>query len=357
MKIDDLLYKKSEWLKGTGPKSNIVMSSRIRLARNIDGFPFYNWAKKSDKEKILNTSKSAVSKSKFLKKSTFLNMKDMAELDRQFLVERHLMSPEHVIDPEYKALVIDDREIASIMINEEDHLRIQILQSGFNIIEAWRMADEIDTELGEKIRYAFSPRWGYLTACPTNTGTGLRASVMLHIPALAMTNQIGKVFQAISKLGLTMRGFYGEGTEAIGNFFQISNQVTLGHKEVDLIDKIGSIVDKLIKREESTREILMKKQKDEIVDKVWRALGTLKSARIITSLETIKLLSIIRLGIDLGVITDMEASKVNEFFIITQPAHLQKIEGKLLNPSQRDYKRADIIRKKLIGGKKHGDVQ
>ena len=351
MKLDDLLNRESEWLKRTGPKSNIVISSRVRLARNFAGFPFFGWAKPKEREDILNRAKAAIEKTRFLKDSTLFDMKDLSELDRQFLVERHLMSPEHIIDPEYKALLVDDREIVSIMINEEDDLRIQVLQSGFNVIEAWRVANEIDTDIAKRAPYAYSPRWGYLTACPTNTGTGLRASVMLHIPALAITNQIGKVFQAISKIGLTMRGFYGEGTEAIGNFFQISNQVTLGHKESDLIDKIGTIVDKLIRREESTRQALMTRNKDEVTDKIWRAQGTLKSARIITSAETIKLLSVIRLGIDLGVVREINSSTLNELFIITQPAHLQKLEGKALDHEERDHKRADIIRKKLIGGK------
>lgn len=351
MKLKDLLHKESEWLKGTGPNSNIVMSSRVRLARNLSGFSFFNWAKPDEKKKILAIIKEAIEKSKFLKKSLFFKIKDLAEIDRQFLVERHLMSPEHIIDPEYKGLAIDDKEIVSVMINEEDHLRIQILQSGFNVIEAWRMCDEIDTDIGKRLSYAFSERWGYLTACPTNTGTGLRASVMLHLPALVMTNQIGKVFQAISKLGLTMRGFYGEGTEAVGNFFQISNQVTLGRSETDLIDKIGSIVDKLVKREESTRNILIMKNKEELVDKIWRSYGTLKSARIITSSETIRLLSDIRLGVDMAIITGMAKNQINELFILIQPAHLQKIEGKLLTPDQRDYKRADLIREKIKGGK------
>ncbi len=351
MCLEDLLYKESEWLKGTGPKSDIVISSRVRLARNINGFRFFNWAKQKEKEDILNTIKDTIEKSKFLKKALFLKMKDLTEIDRQFLVERHLMSPEHVVDPEHKALLVDDKETVSIMINEEDHLRIQVLQSGFNVLEAWRISNAIDTELGRKMHYAFSPRWGYLTACPTNTGTGLRASIMLHLPALIMTNQIGRVFQAISKLGLTLRGFYGEGTEAIGNFFQVSNQVTMGHSEIDLIGKINGIVDKLVKREESTRNILLSRNKDEISDKIWRAYGTLKSARIITSNEAIKLLSIMRLGVNLGIADKVGKTLINELFILTQPAHLQKIEGKILNPNQRDYKRADIIRKKLTEGK------
>jgi len=350
MKLEDLLMRESEWLKGIGPRSNIVISSRARIARNISGFPFFNWAKKADKEKLLKLAEEALLKSKFMKDTIFLKMKDTSEIDKQFLVERHLISPEHTVDAAYKALIFDEKEIVSIMINEEDHLRIQVLQSGFNIMEAWRVADEIDSDLGTKLAFAFSPKWGYLTACPTNTGTALRASVMLHLPALVMTNQIGNVFSAISKLGLTMRGFYGEGTEAIGNFFQVSNQVSLGRSELDIVNQITSIVNKIIMREESTRGILLAKNKEEVTDKIWRSYGTLKSARIITSDETIKLLSAIRLGIDLGIVKNITRPLINELFILTQPAHLQKLEGKVLTATQRDYKRADIVRKK-IGGK------
>lgn len=351
MKIDELLYKQSEWLKGEGPKSHIVISSRVRLARNIAGYSFFNWAKPKEKGAILRECQRVISKSPFMKSALFLKMGDLSEIDKQFLVERHLISPEHTNEPEYKAVVFDLREIVSIMINEEDHFRIQILQSGFNIIEAWRLADEIDTDFSKKVNYAYSMKVGYLTACPTNTGTGLRASVMLHLPALVMTNQIGSVFQAIAKIGLTIRGFYGEGTEAIGNFFQISNQVTLGHSETDLIDKIVSVIDKLVMKEELTRKMLMSKNKDELVDKIWRSYGTLKSARIITSTETIKLLSFIRLGVDLLIITDINRSLINELFMLIQPAHLQKLEGRVLSPNQRDYKRAELIRKRLRGAK------
>lgn len=347
MKIDDLLNRESEWLKGKGPKSNVVISSRIRLARNIDDFPFFNQASSQERKKLLDELKVQLAKSKYLKGSLYIPMKGITELDRQFLVERHLMSPEHMTDPEYKALLIDENEIVSIMINEEDHLRIQVLQSGFNLMEAWRMVDEIDSDLSEKTRFAFSSRWGYLTACPTNTGTGLRGSVMLHLPALVITNQISKVFQAISKLGLTMRGLYGEGTEATGDFFQISNQVTLGHSEKDLLENIERIISKIIMRESTTRTMLMAKNKDEIIDKIWRALGTLKSARIITSNEAITLLSIIRLGIDLEIVKDIDLKALNELFILTQPAHLQKLEDKILSPQDRDRKRAELIRDKL----------
>ena len=347
MKIDDLLNKESEWLRGKGPQSNIVISSRVRLARNLEGYPFCNRDTDQMKKKILEELKLRIAKCKYLKGAPFIAMKSITDVDRQFLVERHLMSIEHMTDPAYKGLVIDEKEIVSIMINEEDHLRIQVLQSGFNIMEAWRIVDEIDTDLAEKTRFAFSPRWGYLTACPTNTGTGLRGSVMLHLPALSMTNQISKVFQALSKLGLTVRGLYGEGTEAIGDFFQVSNQVTLGHLETDLLDNIERIINKIILREDATRGMLLRKDKEEISDKIFRAIGTLKSARIITSNETVTLLSTIRLGVGLKIVKDVTLNTLNELFILTQPAHLQKLEQKVLSPQERDHKRAELIREKL----------
>ncbi|MDD5440407.1 MAG: protein arginine kinase [Candidatus Omnitrophica bacterium] len=347
MKIDNLLYKESEWLKGTGPKANTVISSRIRLARNVDGYNFFTTASPETKRKIFDDIQAAVKKCKTLKGASLLSMKEITELDRQFLVERHLMSLEHVAEPESKGLVLDDKEVVSIMINEEDHLRIQVLQSGFNLTEAWRIIDAIDNDLAERLRFAFSPRYGFLTACPTNTGTGLRGSVMLHLPALAMTNQLNSVFQAISKLGLTIRGLYGEGTEATGEFYQISNQVTLGYSETDLIDNIEKIISRIIGRENTTRASLLSKNKEEITDKVWRAMGTLRSARIITSNETITLLSTIRLGIDLAIIKEPDVKVLNELFILMQPAHLQKLEGKALSPQERDVKRAALIREKL----------
>ena len=347
MKINDFLKQDAEWLKGSGPSSNIIISSRARLARNLDKFPFSHWAKKKDLEYVLETVREASEAAPSLKKSFFIRLKEVSEVDRLFLVERHLMSPEHAKDVEYKALIIDPKEIISIMVNEEDHLRIQILQSGLNLKEAWRLIDEVDTELSKKLAYSYSAKWGYLTACPTNTGTGLRGSVMLHLPALVFTGQIGKVLQATSKLGLNIRGLYGEGTEAIGNFFQVSNQVSMGLAEEEIIDNIERIINQIISREDATCKSIMLKNKDEFIDRVWRAYGTLKSARIITSNETIMLLSAIRMGVDLGVVKNLDRKMVNELFMLTQPAHLQKLEGKVLSARERDIKRADIVRERL----------
>jgi protein arginine kinase len=347
MTPDDLMKQDSEWLRGSGPNADIVMSSRTRLARNIEKIPFSNWASKSQQEGILVQVKEAAESIDLLKGSTFFMLKDLSEVDRLLLVERHLMSPEHAKDVEYKGLIVDPKETVSIMINEEDHLRIQVLRSGMNLRECWRIIDEIDTEFSKLLPYAYSVKWGFLTACPTNAGTGLRGSVMFHLPALVFSGHINKILQAIAKLGLNIRGLYGEGTEATGNIFQLSNQSSMGMTEDDLIDNIERIINQTVFREEATRKTLIAKNKEALVDRVSRAYGTLKSAHIISSIETVTLLSAIRLGVDLGIIKNLDRKMVNELFILTQPAHLQKLEGKVLTSNERDVKRADIIRERL----------
>ncbi len=347
IKLDDLISAKSGWLKGEGPKSNIAISTRVRVARNLKGHVYFDRASDKQREDTLNACFAAMNKSKFLSGALFLRVKDISETERTFLVERHLMSREHTKSVAQKGLVIDEKEIVSVMVNEEDHIRLQVMRSGFDITEAWRIMDEIDAEMGNFLTFDFSNRFGYLTSCPTNTGTGLRASVMLHLSALAMSGQIENVFEAISKLGLTMRGFYGEGTEALGDFFQISNQVALGYSETDILDNLERIISKIIAREEATRQNLMADKKQEVTDRIYRSFGTLKSARIITSNETVKLLSAVRLGVDLGIIKDMSTQAINEILLLAQPAHLQKISGKDIPPYERDIRRADLIRKKF----------
>ena len=347
MNISDLLNNQGEWLRSIGPNSDIVMSSRIRLARNLSNYPFSNWASKKEQQEVLKVAKQAIVAAKKIKSSLCLDIGKIDPIDRQFLVERHLMSKEHTVDADNKGLCVSDREAVSIMINEEDHLRIQVMKSGFDLRDAWRIINSIDSELGNALHYAYSLDFGYLTACPTNTGTGMRASVMLHLPSLVMTKQIDKVLQAIAKLSLTARGLYGEGTEASGNFFQISNQVSLGHREDDIIDNIERIIRQIIDHEQSARDVLLSQNKSVLEDRIWRAYGTLKSAHIITSSETIDLLSLVRLGADLNLIKSVDRALINELFIITQPAHLQKLEKKKLNPNERDVKRAEIIRERL----------
>jgi len=347
MILDDLLNNTGEWIRCTGPVCDIVMSSRVRLARNLASYPFAHWASKKEQEAILGISKESILSLKKLKGSLFVEIGKLDPIDKQFLVERHLMSKEHMIDSENKGLSVGQDEVISIMINEEDHLRMQVMKSGFNLREAWQIINDVDTDLGNSLDFAYSVDFGYLTACPTNTGTGMRASVMLHLPSLVMTKQIGKVLQAITKLSLTARGLYGEGTEASGNFFQISNQVSLGHKEEDIIDNIERIIKQIVDHEQSARETLLLQNREALEDRIWRAYGTLKSAHIITSTETIDLLSLARLGVDLGVIKQADRALINELFVVTQPAHLQKLEKKKLSPNQRDVKRAEIIREKL----------
>ena len=351
MKLNDFLGQRSEWLKGTGPHSDIVMSSRIRLARNLEKSPFPNRADKKRSEENFNKIKNALSKVDLLKKSIFLDLSKLDGVDKKFLVERHLMSNEHALAGDNKALLVTEEEIISIMINEEDHLRVQVMRSGFDLNEAWNVMDALDNNLAKLLRFAFLPDWGYLTACPTNAGTGMRGSVMLHLPALVMTKQINKVLAAIAKLSFTSRGLYGEGTQALGNFFQISNQVSLGHGESEIIENIKGLIKQIIEQEQQARESLLSQQRAVLEDKIQRAFGTLRNAHIISSQETIELLSMVRLGVDLDIVKRISRSLVNELFIITQPSHLQKIEGHKLSTSERDIKRASLIREKL-GGKK-----
>ena len=347
MNLNDLINHGSEWLKGTGPNSDIVISSRIRLARNLEKIPFPHWANKNQSEQVLNAITGAAGKVDYLKGTTTFKLADLDSVDKQFLIERHLMSYEHGQRADSKAVIIDDEEILSIMINEEDHIRMQVMQSGFNLLEAWSIINKIDDYLEKELNFAFLADWGYLTACPTNTGTGMRGSVMLHLPALVMTTQINRVLAAISKLSFTTRGLYGEGTQATGNFFQVSNQVSLGHSEDDIIENINGLIRQIIEQENQAREMMLSKSRAVLEDRINRGFGILKSAHIITSQETIELLSMVRLGCDLGMIKDLDRRTINELFITTQPAHLQKLEKKNLSSLERDVKRAELIRNKL----------
>ncbi len=348
-KLDHLLRHTCEWLKGTGPNSDIVLSSRVRLARNAEGYAFSHWANKKEAKEVLSLLEESVLSVDLMRGSLVVHIQEIDDVDKQFLLERHLVSREFIAHAEFKTAIVSEREITNIMINEEDHLRVQVMQSGFNLQECWRIANRVDDELMKRVRFAFIPEWGYLTACPTNTGTGLRASVMMHLPALVMTKQVNRVLPAITKLGMTARGLYGEGTEAEGNFFQISNQITLGSSEEDIIDNLERIIRQVVGHEENARKTLMKQNRDVLQDKIGRANGTLRTAHIINTKETLGLLSTVRLGVDMGLINDIDRRAVNELFILTQPAHLQKIEGKILSSAQRDVKRASLIRRRLEG--------
>lgn len=349
MKINDFIHNSGQWLKGTGAHANIVMSSRIRLARNVSQHPFPNKARKKDLQEVLTMVEEAIAKINLFKDTVTFHINDLDNVDRQFLVERHLMSHEHATNPEAKALIVSKEEVLAVMVNEEDHLRIQVMESGLTLKESWDVATAIDDALSKKLNFAFSPQWGYLTSCPTNTGTAMRGSVMLHLPALVMTKQINKVLTAISKLSFASRGFYGEGTQASGNFYQISNQVSLGHSETDVINNIIGLIRQIIEQEEQARQALLLQNRPMLEDKIFRSYGVLKTAHIISSQETVELLSMVRLGVDLQILKDVDRKSINDLFIMIQPAHLQKLEGKKLSAAERDIKRASLIREKMGG--------
>jgi len=348
MAIEFLLKRDADWLKGDGPEARIVVSSRIRFARNIRNRRFPGRADASARRQVRELVESSLDRSSLMQGSLRVRLDELGDLDRLFLVERHLISREHARGHDGSALVIGDKEVTSLMINEEDHLRIQILLSGFQLKKALGELNELDDDLEKYLEYAFLPSVGYLTSCPTNVGTGMRASVMMHLPGLVMADQINQVLQAIAKLGLAVRGLYGEGTEASGNLFQISNQATLGKTEKDIVDNLEGVINQIVEHEKRAQQVLFNKNRAALEDRVCRAYGLLTNARIISSKETIELLSALKLGLDCGLI-NLELGAINELFVITQPAHLQKLAGSELKSEERDALRADLIRKKLSG--------
>jgi protein arginine kinase len=351
MHLDDLANTSGEWLKGSGPESDIVISSRIRLARNLANFPFISRTTDSDRteiEKILHDRVDELQAAgKVSSETLYVDVGELDDLDRRFLVERQLISREHAESQGARAVVIDQSERFSVMINEEDHLRIQVMQSGLNLAAAWQQINELDDLIEDRVTYAYSEFLGYLTACPTNVGTGVRVSVMLHLPALVITRQIEKVFKSLQKINLAVRGLYGEGSQATGDFYQISNQITLGLTEEELTKMVGDVVPMLIDYERQAREFLIRESHQTLHDRVSRAFGILRTAQTISSEETLHLLSSVRMGINLGLIGELEIPTVNKLFIHTQPAHLQKMSGLELDTSDRNVERATYLRQYL----------
>jgi protein arginine kinase len=348
MNLDSLTHTSGEWLRGTGPEADIVVSSRIRLARNLAAFPFSNRATPHQKAEIEGLLRERVGSLELDPKLQYLSLSGLTPLDRQFLVERQLISRELAAAEGPRGVALGPRENVSLMINEEDHLRLQVMRSGFTLDEAWQFIDKVDDLLEQKVSYAFSEEFGYLTACPTNVGTGMRASVMLHLPALVLTKQIEKVFRALQKINLAVRGLYGEGSRASGDFYQISNQVTLGKGETTILNEIREVIPQIITYERQARQTLVRESKQALQDRVSRAFGTLCSATMMTSEETMDLLSSVRLGINLGLLEGVVTiPTVNELFIQTQPAHLQKLMGSSLDGEERNAARARFLRTRL----------
>ena len=346
--LQNLKESSAEWINGQGPLSDIVISSRIRLARNVEGIPFPPRAEPAELKNIFELSRQIVEKNSFFKDSNLLLLDELTPLENQFLVEKHLISIYHAREKSlYRGCVFNQKETLSIMVNEEDHFRIQYLLSGLQLNNIWRFINEIDNEIEKKVTYAFSEKEGYLTSCPTNVGTGMRASIMLHLPALVMVNGINDILKAISKIGYVVRGFYGEGTEVIGNLFQVSNQITLGLSEEEIIDNLEKVSQQIISKEQKVREELLSNSKSQLEDQTWRAYGTLSSARIISSAEAMELLSKLRLGVGLGMIPHTDLGTLNKLMLLIQPAYLQMLAGKNLDPFNRDLQRAILIRDEI----------
>jgi protein arginine kinase len=344
VQLDELVHGSGEWLRGAGPEADIVISSRIRLARNLADFPFISRVTPQDRTQIERLLRDVVIRAGDASNLLYVDVAQLPGVDRQFLVERQLISRELSEAQGARSVAIDQCEKFSVMVNEEDHLRIQVMQSGLDLKAAWERINQIDDLIEQKVHYAFSERLGYLTACPTNVGTGMRVSVMLHLPALVITRQIERVFRSLQKISLAVRGLYGEGSQAMGDFYQISNQITLGRSEQDLIKQVGDIVPVIIDYERQARDFLVRESQESLHDRVSRAYGILRTAQTISSEETMHLLSSVRMGINLGLIDDVGIPVVNELFIHTQPAHLQKLTGTELDTSDRNIERARYLR-------------
>lgn len=347
MNLDGLMATTGEWLRGTGPESDVVISTRIRLARNLANFPFTNRGTHQQKAEIEGILRDRVTRLDMPHPLRYVPVANLPAIDRQLLVERQLISRELANAEGPRGVAFDEREAVSIMINEEDQLRIQVMRSGLALEQTWHEIDHIDDLLEAKLSYAWHDQFGYLTACPTNVGTGMRASVMVHLPGLGLTRQLEKVFRSLQKINLVVRGLYGEGSRASGDFFQISNQITLGRSETTALSELQGVVAKILNYERQARAALLQEKRMELQDRVSRALGALQHATMMTSDETMELLSSVRMGINLGLLDDISLHTVNELFIQTQPSHLQKLVGGPLDGEERNAARARYLRTRL----------
>jgi len=348
--FDEFPHLLGEWLKGTGPDSDIVISTRVRLARNIRGFPFTNRATNQQRADVLKLAEDALREVHLAASVVNLALHELPELRRDVLVERHLISRELASGEGPRGVTFGRGEMLSIMINEEDHLRLQWIKSGFDVDRAWHALSKIDRALEHALPFAVSEKYGYLTACPTNVGTGLRVSVMVHLPALTLKENIDQVFKAAQRMNHAVRGLYGEGTRAFGDMYQISNQTTLGRSEDQIIEAIKAIVPKVLEFERQRRGKLYTEERSFVEDKVLRSLALMRSARRLNVQEMMSHLSMLRLGADLGIITDVPVRTINELFILGQPSHLQQGQGRALPATERDTLRADLVRSRLATG-------
>jgi protein arginine kinase len=347
MNIHAFLAPPSETARRKGPQDRIVLSSRVRLARNLRDCAFPGWAKKAERLLVAETLRPVVESLPELEGCFSEAMDKLTPLDKQILVERHLISREHAAKGAGSALALTRDETLCVMINEEDHLRMQALRPGLQLRQAWAAIDAVDSQLEKKLNYAFSGELGYLTACPTNLGTAIRVSAMLHLPGLVLGEQMNAIVQSVNKLGLAVRGLYGEGTEALGNVFQVSNQMTLGETESAIVERLEKVLAQIIEYEDNARASLLEQKPKMLFNQIGRAYGILANAHVITSKEAMNMLSFMRLGLDLGMIPGVDRSFTDELFMLTQPAHLQRLHTGKLAADERDLLRADMIRDRL----------
>ncbi|HEY8363638.1 MAG TPA: protein arginine kinase [Tissierellaceae bacterium] len=336
-----------KWLDGTGLDEDVVVSTRLRLARNLANYRFPNFMNNDEAEAVTNEILNCMKDNVYEVPYKFYRIRDLSDTERSAFVEDHLISPNLANNLNTGSFLLRNDEKATVMINEEDHIRIQVLLPGLNFEKGWEMASSIDDSLEGKVEYAYHEKFGYLTACPTNVGTGLRASVMVHLPCITMTGHINSIIEELTKIGLTVRGIYGEGTKALGNIFQISNQTTLGESEEEIIKKLNRVVREIISRERSTRVYMLDKRNHQMEDMIYRSYGILKYGRIISSQEAMNHLSNVKLGCDLGVIDYIKSKDIVKLMIEIQPANIQRAANRDLTYEERDIYRAELIRKKL----------
>ena len=347
MRFTTLIKHPADWMTGGQGVHGAVLTSRIRLARNLRRHPFPGWAKRDQRAAALDLMRPAVEALPAMKGAFSHELGDLTSVQKQVLVERHLISREHAARSEGSAAIIERRQTFSLMLNEEDHLRMQAIRPGLQLTAAFNALSELDTELEESLEFAFDPTLGYLTTCPTNLGTGLRASAMLHLPGLVLSDQIGQVLQAVNKIGLAVRGLYGEGTESLGNLYQISNQSTLGESEETIIRRLERVISQVSNHEQNAREKLLEDDPEMVSDKIGRAYGVLRYAHIIDSKEALNHLSLLRLGGTLGFFSPETVMLCDTLLMDIQPAHLQLHSGRKLVPEERDSIRAEIVRSRL----------
>ena len=345
--FDEMAKTPAAWLSSAGKESLVVLSTRVRLARNIAGCKFPESADIDTKKRVISYVDSVVTRSKMMADGLYIKATDIDSLDKDFLIERHLISPVFLNGDLDKALFISADEQVSIMVNEEDHLRVQALSAGLNPRGSFELALKFESEISKYLEYNYDPDFGYLTSCPTNAGTGMRTSVLIHLPGLVLTREIDRVISHITHTGLIVRGFYGEGSDVLGNLFQISNQTTLGISEEEILQQIEHVTYEIIEKEKSARKRLIEETSEIIEDKIWRAYGILKNARVLTSEEVMNLLSAVRLGHATEMLDFLDVSLINDILLLSQPAHLQKYYGSEMDNNRRDFVRAQMVREKL----------